>query len=85
MNMFRVIAGNQYKVELTTDNIGLARVIPENITFMATSDPQRISCRIGFAANLASVMLHVKLINLNTGLLEYNSVTIKCNDILDCY
>jgi hypothetical protein len=85
MNMFRVIAGDRYRVELTTDNIGLARVIPENIEFMATSDPQRISCRIGFAANLASVMLHAKLINLNTGLLEYNSVTIKCNDILDCY
>jgi hypothetical protein len=85
MNIFRVIPGNQYRVDLTTDNIGLAKVTPDTINFMATSDPQRINCRLGFAANVASVMLHVKVTNLNTGALEYNSIAIKCNDILDCY
>lgn len=85
ININNITIGNNYEVEFGTDNYGIARIFNEKIHFMATSDPQRINVRVGFAANIPSVIVYVKVTDLDSGRVEYNSVFIKCSDISDCY
>ena len=85
MNINRIIIGHKYKIDLSTDDIGLASVKPSQITFTGTYDPQRIAFQIGFSAELPTVILSAKITDLDTGLVEYNTAFVKCNGILDCY
>jgi hypothetical protein len=85
ININNITVGNNYEVEFGTDNYGIARIFNEKINFMATSDPQRVNVRVGFAANIPSIIVYVKVTDLDSGRVEYNSVFIKCSDIFDCY
>jgi hypothetical protein len=85
MKINRIIIGHSYKVELSTDDIGLAKVETPIITFTGTYDPQNIAFKIGFSAALATVILNAKVTDLDTNMVEYNTVFIKCNEIQDCY
>lgn len=85
MKINRIIIGHSYKVELSTDDIGLAKVEDPVITFTGTYDPQNIAFKIGFSAALATVILNAKVTDLDTNMVEYNTVFIKCNEIQDCY
>jgi len=85
LNINNIITGNRYKVELITDDFGIAKPFPEEINFTGSYGPQRINFRLGFAANVSTVIVSAKITDLDTGRIEYNSVFIKCNSILDCY
>lgn len=85
LNINNIITGNRYKVELITDNFGIAKPFPEQINFTGSYSPQRINFKLGFAANISTVIVSAKITDLDTGRIEYNSVFIKCNSILDCY
>lgn len=85
LNINNIITGNRYKVELITDDFGIAKPFPEEINFLGSYSPQRINFKLGFAANISSVIVSAKITDLDTGRIEYNSVFIKCNSILDCY
>ena len=85
LNINNIITGNRYKVELITDDFGVAKSFPEQINFTGSYSPQRINFRLGFAANISTVIVSAKITDLDTGRIEYNSVFIKCNSILDCY
>ena len=85
LNINNIITGNRYKVELITDDFGVAKPFPEQINFTGSYGPQRINFKLGFAANISTVIVSAKITDLDTGRIEYNSVFIKCNSILDCY
>ena len=85
LNINNIITGNRYKVELITDDFGVAKPFPSEISFLGSYSPQRINFKLGFAANISSVIVSAKITDLDTGRIEYNSVFIKCNSILDCY
>jgi hypothetical protein len=85
MNINRVIIGHKYQIDLSTDDVGLAKIKPHQINFTGTYDPQRIAFQIGFSAELPTVILSAKITDLDTGLIEYNTTFVKCNGILDCY
>lgn len=85
LNINNIITGNRYKVELITDDFGVAKPFPEQINFTGSYSPQRINFKLGFAANISTVIVSAKITDLDTGRIEYNSVFIKCNSILDCY
>jgi len=85
LNINNIITGNRYKVELITDDFGVAKSFPGQINFTGSYSPQRINFKLGFAANVSTVIVSAKITDLDTGRIEYNSVFIKCNSILDCY
>jgi hypothetical protein len=85
LNINNIITGNRYKVELITDDFGIAKAFPAQINFTGSYSPQRINFKLGFAANISTVIVSAKITDLDTGRIEYNSVFIKCNSILDCY
>lgn len=85
ININNIIVGNRYIVEFSTDNPRSAIVSPTNWSFMGTSNPQRVNIQLGFSANISTVLVSAKLTDLDTGRIEYNSVFIRCNSVLDCY
>lgn len=85
ININNIIVGNRYNIEFATDNPRLAIVTPTNWSFMGTSNPQRVNIQLGFSANISTVLVSAKLTDLDTGRIEYNSVFIRCNSVLDCY
>ena len=85
LNINNIITGNRYNVKLTTDDFGVSKAFPEEINFTGSYSPQRVNFKLGFAANISTVIVSAKITDLDTGRIEYNSVFIKCNSILDCY